>query len=156
MRLVVIVLMVGLSACAGIPGKDDVGVRVASWHGAPASDLVAVLGEPVINERGSWVWEFPGPAHGQTVAYDSHALTSHPQPRPVASTVGGPNNPGKMPGEFRTVSSSGGTYTKHEMCKYFAYVESGIVTSLSTLSKPGYHCRFDELPLRTDETPRTS
>lgn len=148
MRLYPIAILVGLSACASAPSGNDVGARLASWHGAPATDLVAVLGEPVITKRGSWIWKFPGPEHGKVIAYRS-ANASLPL-RPVTSRVGGPSNAARMPGETRVTYGSSWWYRKHVVCKYIGYVEDGIVTRLTTLSKPGTHCRFDELPLRSD------
>jgi len=148
MRLYPTAILVGLSACASVPSGNDVGTRLASWHGAPATDLVAVVGEPVITKRGSWIWQFPGPEDGEVIAYGS-ANASLPL-QPVSGTVGGPSDAARMPGETRVVYGSGGTYHKHVVCKYIGYVENGIVTQLTTLSKPGTHCRFDELPLRSD------
>ena len=148
MRLYPIAILVGLSACASVPSGNDVGTRVASWDGAPATDLVAVLGEPAITKRGSWIWQFPGPEDGEVIAYDS--ANAGPPLRPVSSSVGGPSNRARMAGETRVDYAPGGTYTKHVVCKYIGYVENGIVTKLTTLSEPGTHCRFDELPLRSD------
>ena len=148
MRLYPIAILVGLSACASVPSGNDVRTLVASWHGAPATDLVAVLGEPAITKRGSWIWQFPGPENGEVLAYGS--ANAGPPLRPVSSSVGGPSNGARMPGETRVVYDSGGTYTKHVVCKYIGYVENGIVAKLTTLSEPGTHCRFDELPLRSD------
>ncbi len=148
MRLYRIAILVGLSACVSVPSGNDVGPRLASWHGAPATDLVAILGEPVITKRGSWVWQFPGPDDGEVIAYGS---SSAGLPlRPVSSSVGGPSNAARMPGQTRVVYGPGGTYHKHVVCKYIGYVENGIVTKLATLSKPGTHGRFDEIPLRYD------
>ena len=150
MRLYPIAILVGLSACASVPSGNDVGTRVASWHGAPATDLVAVLGAPAITKRGSWIWQFPGPENGEVIAYGSRSAKAGYRARPVSSSVGSPSNSARMPGETRVDYDSGGTYTKHVVCKYIGYVENGIVIKLATLSKPGTHCRFDELPLRSD------
>ena len=159
MRLYPIAILVGLSACASVPSGNDIGARVASWHGAPATDLIAILGEPVITKRGSWVWQFPGPEDGDVIAYGSRSANSGPLLGPVSqacrscdasSSVGSQSSAARMPGETRVVYGSGGTYHKHVVCKYIGYVENGTVTQLTTLSKPGTHCRFDELPLRSD------
>jgi len=157
MRLFPIAILVGLSACASAPGENDVGTRVASWQGAPANDLVAVLGEPVITKRGSWIWEFPGPGDGKVIAYGSHSTNSGPLLGSVSqscsgcdpsSSVGTQSSAARMPGETQA-SGSAGHYHKRVVCKYIGYVENGIVTKLTTLSKPGNHCPFDELPLRS-------
>ena len=148
MRLYPIAILVGLSACASAPSGNDLGARLASWHGALATDLVAVLGEPVITKRGSWVWPFPGPEDGEVIAYGS--VNAGLPLRPVTGSVGGPSNAARMPGETRVTYGSSGSYHKHVVCKYIGYVEEGTVTRLTTLSKPGTHCRFDELPLRSD------
>ena len=150
MRLYPTAILVGLSACASVPSGNDVGTRLASWHGAPATDLVAVVGEPVITKRGSWIWQFPGPEDGEVIANGSRSANTAPLLRPASSNVGSPSASARMPGETRVVYGSGGTYHKHVVCKYIGYVENGIVTQLTTLSKPGTHCRFDELPLRSD------
>ncbi|MGB5257028.1 MAG: hypothetical protein WBN07_13630 [Woeseiaceae bacterium] len=148
MRLYPIAILVGLSACASAPSGNDVDTRVASWHGAPAADLVAVLGEPEITKRGSWIWQFPGPDDGEVIAYGS--ANAGAALRPVSGSEGGPSDSARMPGETRVTQASAGTFHKHVVCKYIGYVENGTVTQLTTLSKPGTHCRFDELPLRSN------
>ena len=150
MKLYPIALLAGLSACASVPSGDNIGTRLASWHDAPATDLVAVLGEPVITKRGSWIWQFPGPGNGEVITHISHSANAGLGLRPAPSTSGSPSDGARMPGEMQVTSGSGGTYTKHVVCKYIAYVEDGMVTELTTLSKPGTHCRFDELPRRSE------
>lgn len=150
MKLIALALLIGLSACASAPSENSVVTRVASWHGAPATDLVAVLGEPVITKRGSWIWQFPGPENGEVITDGSQTANAGLLLRPVASDVGSPSDGARMPGETQVVRGSVGTYTKHRVCKYIAYVEDGVVSKLTTLSKPGTHCRFDELPLRSE------
>ena len=147
MRLYPLAILVALSACASVPSGNDLSPRLASWIGAPAADLVAVLGEPVITKRGSWIWRFQGPEDGEYVPYRSSS--AYARLRPVTSSVGGPSNAARMPGETRLVYGSNWSYHKRVGCKYIGYVENGIVTRLTTLSKPGNHCRFDELPLRS-------
>lgn len=145
MRLYLIAILVGLSACATVPDGNDLGVRTASWIGAPASDLVVVLGQPEITNRGSWIWRFPGPGDGEVISFGgAHRL------RPATSHVGGPTNSAGQPAQPGAPYGTLGTYHKHVVCKYIGYVENGIVTRLTTLSKPGTHCRFDELPPRSD------
>lgn len=157
MKLYPIVILVSLSACASVPSGNDVGARVASWHGAPATDLVAILGEPVITKRGSWIWQFAGPGDGEAIAYGSRSTNSGPVLGPVSqachgcepsNSVGSQSSAARMPGETR-VSGSSGHYHKRVVCQYIGYVENGVVTKLTTLSKPGTNCRFDELPLRS-------
>ena len=150
MKFYPIALMAALSACASVPGGDNLGTRVASWHGAPATDLVAVLGEPVITKRGSWIWQVPGPENGEVVYYSSQSASAGLGLRPVTRNGGSPVDAGRMPGDIQVTGGSGGTYIKREVCKFSAYVEDGRVTELTTLSKPGTHCRFDELPLRSE------
>ena len=154
MRLYTIAILVSLSACASVPSGNDVSARVASWHGAPAADLVTILGEPEITKHGSWVWQFAGPGHGEVAACRC-STNSAPRLRlgPMSQVCQGCAPPegvssqsfaDKMPYRERR-----GHYQKHVVCKYIGDIENGVVTKLTTQSKPANDCRFDELPLHS-------
>ena len=144
MRYIAISILLGLSACASVPGDSDISARTASWQGAPADELVAALGQPNINKRGTWVWEFAGPERHEGGDHSNHS--THTESLSVVQACSD-----CTPGQGMTRSSGRPQSSVPSVCTYLGYVEHGVVNKLTTLSEPGTHCTFQELPLRVAE-----
>lgn len=140
MRYIAIAILLGLTACASVSGGSDIGQRTASWQGAPADELVEVLGEPIVNQRGTWVWEFAGPERRE-----GGSRSNHPANSESLSVVQACSD--CAPGQGMTQFSGRQPDGVPSVCSYLGYVERGIITKLTTLSEPGTHCAFQELPL---------
>ena len=155
MRLLSIAILVGLSACSSVPSSNDVSSRTASWQGVSTTELVTALGEPTSMKPGTWIWKFPGPENrqarngGAPVATSGFSSQPISQPCPGCDRSGSHSPPSNRasPAALPMLSSGRSMDTRRRYCEYIAYVEDGIVAQLTTLSKPGTHCRFQELPL---------
>ena len=151
MRRLLVVLLVGLSACASVPGNNDVRTRAASWQGAPAAELIAILGEPRVSESGNLTWRFPGPEEPQARnrqhrSADSGSLSvlTGCASCSMADSGGSVVTPGMH------FSGSAFSTTRPRYCTYLAVVENETVSKLVTLGNSRTRCLFSELPLRPD------
>jgi hypothetical protein len=149
MRTFAVAVMFGVSACASVPNENDISVRTASWQGASAAELVAVLGQPDgRTKRGTWVWQFAGP---ERRVHNGHWYSPHYSSTTTLSVIQA--CPGCPPGQNMTRSGyrPTGTVIARGICTYLGYVEGGVVAKITTLSEPGTHCDFEDLPLRPTE-----
>lgn len=159
MRLFSIAMLVGLSACVTTPNGIDLSSRTDSWRHAPTSDLVAVLGEPTSTRQDALTWQFPAPnnnpvgSSGSTSAYSG--LLPSPLSQPCSNCV---RSSRTSPPDLH-VSSGGSSFpgtnsapkiSKPRFCTYIAYIDGETIAKLTTLSKPGTHCRFEKIPLRSN------
>ncbi len=147
MRVISVAILFGLSACASAPSGNDISARTASWQGASAVELVAALGQPSSRtKRGTWVWRFNGP---ERRVRSGHGYSSHSASTETLSVIQACSN--CLPGQGMTRSADSQTRRAPSVCSYLGYVENGIVAKLTTLSDPGTHCDFDELPMHPAE-----
>ena len=162
MRLLPIAILVSLSACASVPDSDDVSIRAASWHGAPADELIAILGEPKISKKGDMSWRFMV----RSVAPKSTQARSRYRPFVPQSSPNSGLNRSSLSGigtSHRELLATSHGYSTHvgfsgsgykprpRFCTYLAYVENGIVSKLITLGNSRAGCVFEELPLRSTD-----
>ena len=152
MQRLSIAILFGLSACATVPSSDEVSIRAASWHGAPAHELIAILGEPKISKKGNMTWRFLG-LHETQVSYRSNRSVNTGSLSVLTgcascSTVG---SDGSVVTPGTSVGSSSRYTTGPRFCTYVAHIENGIVSKLTTHSNSRTRCLFEELPLRSTE-----
>ena len=156
MKQISFAFLITLSGCAVVPSGVEINSRVASWHGAPAAELVAVFGEPVAMDRGMWTWQFTAPGMGEARNVNKipdpwHRDYGSCGPRDSASCTIDRHTSGRHGIGRHTdtaVIPKGSVWAARD-CRYVAIVENGTVTKLTTLGVSG-HCRYDELPLRSD------
>ncbi len=164
MRLLPIAFLVCLSACASSSNSKAIDARMASWHGAPADELIAVLGEPIVSKKGNMTWRFVVP---HTMPTDDHQHSSHHRQAKHSkslSVVSGISNTDVVSPDGSAVASgrpfaiigvgSGGrseNRVRPQFCTYLAYVEDGKVSKLMTFDNYRNGCLFDEVPVRPTE-----
>ena len=164
MRLLPIAFLVCLSACASSPNSDAIDARMASWHGAPADELIAILGDPIISEKGNMTWRFVVP---HTLPTDDHQHSSHHRHAKHSksiSVISGVSNTDVVSPDGSAVASGNPFETtdagfagdgvhrvRPQYCMYLAYVENGTVSRLMTFDNHRNGCLFTEVPVRSTE-----
>lgn len=113
MQRYLLVILLGLSACASAPNPDSISARAASWQGADVSELAAVLGQPTTIRSDAWIWGFLAPnaynppgsgSHGRGSSQGSlSVLRGCPNCAPSHQATG---NRGAMPGQVTLTSGS--------------------------------------------------
>jgi len=163
MRLYPIVILVTLSACATAPSGNDINARAMSWQGAPVDELVAAFGgQPGLKKEDKWYWQFRSPRESEgtdvRVSPTNTGSLSVLRSCPNCYSSSSEGNPINRAMPFATTVTSGAVtsgrgwlHKEPRVCTYIAFVEKGVITRLTTLSKPGAHCRFEELPLRSTD-----
>ena len=161
MRLLPITILVSLSACASAPSSNHASILEASWQGAPADELIAMLGEPITSKKGNMTWQFLVPVVPKEMQASSHSKNRSVRSTGSLSVLSGcggcsPDGSVVAPGPTYTwVGGSSGSSSefteRRRFCRYLALVENGIVSKLITLDNSRAGCLFTELPLRSTD-----
>lgn len=123
--------------------------------------VTAFGGQPGLKREDAWYWQFR--SWGESEGNSGRATFSNPNPHSVFHPCVSCYNPSfesqpmnrAMPFEttltsgWMTPGGGGWLHREPRVCTYIAYIENGAITRLTTLSRPGAHCRFDELPRRS-------
>ena len=157
MQRLSIAVLVLLSACASIPGDNDLSERKASWQGAPVVELVTTFGgQPGLKKKDTWYWQFwasPEKRDSYFQETESISLSDVPPCRNCApsSLTGSPSPRSAYNGLIAGGPSPKSESQRPPLCTYLVYVANGTIVKLNTLGAPGAFCRFDELPLRSNK-----